>query len=77
MVEAGNVQVTDKTISMDCILDDRADEMFTLVLDKETLDIIENTHGERDGYVAHAQWRIRDYIKKGEPIPKRFTSMWY
>lgn len=77
MVKAGNVQVKEDVISMDCIPDGRAEEMFTLVLDRNTLEVIKNTHGKFDAYVAHARWTIKKYIEDGEEIPKSFTSMWY
>ena len=51
--------------------------MFTLVLEKDTLDIIENSRGKMDSYVTYTRWNIKKYIENGDEIPKGFTSMWY
>lgn len=76
MVKVRNVVDNGKIISMECYIEGDLDRHFHLELDKNTLDVVKDTHNEFDAYVAHARWNIKEYIEKGEPIPKAFTSMW-
>lgn len=76
MVKIRNIIDNGEIISMECYVNGDLNQGFHLELDRNTFEIIKNTHNEIDIFVRRAQWKIEEYFEKGEPLPKAINVVW-
>lgn len=76
MVDLYNIKWDRKYATADIAEEGSKKTAYTIKVDCETSEVVENTNGEMNFYVAHARDRLCDLYEEGKR-PKRSQVMWY
>lgn len=75
MVKVINVCINEDTISMDCLKNGNDKEIYHVVLDKDSLEVVSDI--KMNPYICRAIALIRRYREKTGTIPSEFVSAWH
>lgn len=76
MVDLYNIRWDGKYATADLAEDGSKKIVYTIKVDCETRELLENTHGKMNAYIAHAKKRLCILYEEGKR-PKRSHVMWY
>ena len=76
MVVLYNIKWDGKYATADIAEEGSKKTAYTIKVDCETCEVVENTNGGMNLYIAHARDRLCDLYEEGKR-PKRSQVMWY
>lgn len=76
MIKIKNIKQADNKISMEILINGKEDNSFSLVLDAESLEELENSSGAESAYSGHAKMKIYSLLKNSPILPKETSAYW-
>ncbi|MBQ9590804.1 MAG: hypothetical protein IJR29_11565 [Butyrivibrio sp.] len=76
MIKIKNIAQENNKISMLVMINGKEDNSFSLVLDADSLEELENSSGAESAYSGHARTKIYSLLKESPILPTETISYW-